>query len=125
MTAPRLLSLRLSDIVEAIDHIRSVLDGASPDDFERDWQRRWLVERGIEIISEASRHLPEELKDRHVVIPWRKVGASAMFFGTITNGLRLTFCGKWPGTICRRLRRFAARNSPLRSSASADYEDKL
>ena len=25
--------------------------------FEQNWEKRWLVERGIEIISEASRHL--------------------------------------------------------------------
>jgi uncharacterized protein with HEPN domain len=73
LTTQRILSPRLSDIVEAIDHIRGVLAGVSLEHFERDWQKRWLVERGIEIISEASRHLPEELKDRHPVIPWQKV----------------------------------------------------
>jgi uncharacterized protein with HEPN domain len=69
----RLTSPRLADIVEAIDHVRSVLSGLSLDDFEADWQKRWLVERGIEIVSEASRHLPDELKTRHSSIPWRKV----------------------------------------------------
>jgi len=39
---------RLSDIVEAI---RSVTEGLSLDAFEADWQKRWLVERGIEILS--------------------------------------------------------------------------
>ena len=34
---------------------------------------QWIVERGVEIISEASRHLDEDLKDRHPHIPWRKV----------------------------------------------------
>jgi uncharacterized protein with HEPN domain len=38
-----------------------------------DWQRRWLVERGVEIISEASRHLPDDLKARNREIPWQKV----------------------------------------------------
>ncbi|MDF2116939.1 DUF86 domain-containing protein [Roseiarcaceae bacterium H3SJ34-1] len=47
--------------------------GVSLDAFEADWQKRWLVERGIEIISEASRHLSDDLKDRHPEIPWRKV----------------------------------------------------
>ena len=41
--------------------------------FEADWQSRWLVERGIEIMSEASRHLTAELKTRHPDIPWQKV----------------------------------------------------
>ena len=32
-----------------------------------------IVERGIEIISEASRHLPLELQQRHLGIPWKQV----------------------------------------------------
>jgi uncharacterized protein with HEPN domain len=44
--------------------------------FGSDIRKRWLVERGIEIISEASRpsrHLGDELKARHPEIPWPKV----------------------------------------------------
>lgn len=32
-----------------------------------------MVERGVEIISEASRRLPDDLMDRNRDIPWRKV----------------------------------------------------
>lgn len=53
--------------------MRTVLDGVSLETFENDWQRRWLVERGVEIISEASRRLPDELKARRSEIPWQKV----------------------------------------------------
>lgn len=63
----------LSDIVEAIARVRSVLDGVSLEAFEGDWQRRWLVERGVEIVSEASRRLADDLKARHPEIPWQKV----------------------------------------------------
>jgi uncharacterized protein with HEPN domain len=65
--------LRLSDIVESIERIRSVLGDMPLDVFETDWQTQWLVERGVEIISEASRHLSDELKARHPSIPWGKV----------------------------------------------------
>ena len=41
--------------------------------FEADWEKQWLVERGVEIISEASRHLTDDLKSRHPGIPWQKV----------------------------------------------------
>ncbi len=63
----------LHDIVDAISHIHSEAEGVTLEVFEADWRRRWLVERGIEIISEASRHLPDDLKARHKQIPWRKV----------------------------------------------------
>ena len=64
---------RLTDIVEAIELIRSEMAGVTLQAFEPDKRKRWLVERGIEIISEASRHLSNELKARHPEIPWPKV----------------------------------------------------
>lgn len=64
---------RLLDIVEAIERIQSVVDGKSLEEFENHWQLQWLVVRGLEIVSEASRHLPESLKQRHGEIPRRKV----------------------------------------------------
>ncbi len=41
--------------------------------FEADRERQWLVERDVEIVSEASRRPPPELKSRHPEIPWQKV----------------------------------------------------
>jgi uncharacterized protein with HEPN domain len=70
---PRSLIPRLTDIIEAIERVNGVLAGVSLLAFEDDWQRRWLVERGVEIISEASSHLPDDLKARNPEIPWQKV----------------------------------------------------
>jgi uncharacterized protein with HEPN domain len=64
---------RLTDIVEAIELIRSEMAGVSLAAFEHDRRKRWLVERGIEIISEASRRLSVALKGRHPEIPWPTV----------------------------------------------------
>jgi uncharacterized protein with HEPN domain len=69
----RSLVPRLTDIIEAIERIHGVLKDTSLEAFENDWQRQWLVERGVEIISEASRHLTDDLKARHPEIPWQKV----------------------------------------------------
>jgi uncharacterized protein with HEPN domain len=71
--AVRSLIPRLTDIVEAIERIQGILGDLSLEVFESDWQRQWLVERGVEIISEASRHLTDELKARHPQVPWQKV----------------------------------------------------
>src|SRR5256885_10195179 len=71
----RSLAPRLTDIVEAIERIHGVLENISLEAFETDWQRQWLVERGIEIISEASRHLTGNMKASHPEIPWQKVAA--------------------------------------------------
>ncbi len=64
---------RLVDMIEAIERIQGIVEGVSLERFEADWQCQWLVTRGLEIVSEASRHLPEAMKERHAHIPWRKV----------------------------------------------------
>jgi uncharacterized protein with HEPN domain len=60
-------------MIEAMEHIGTVTAGITLGEFEHDWQKRWLVERGVEIISEASRHLGADLKARNPDIPWPKV----------------------------------------------------
>jgi len=99
---------RLADIVEAIELIEDEVGGVSMAAFAGDKRKRWLVERGLEIISEASRRLPDELKARHPTVPWRKVAG-------IGNVLRheyehLAYDVLWrvvadelpaPGAICR------------------------
>jgi uncharacterized protein with HEPN domain len=66
-------SPRLVDIVEAIELINAEMAEIALAAFEADKRKRWLVERGIEIISEASRHLGDELKARHPGIAWSKM----------------------------------------------------
>lgn len=65
----RSLAPRLVDILQAIERVRGVVAELTIDEFAADWERQWLVERGVEIISEASRHLPSDLKLRHPEIP--------------------------------------------------------
>ena len=64
---------RLTDIIEAVELIRSEMVGVTRQNLESDKRKRWLIERGIEVISEASRHLTDELKARHPEIPGSKV----------------------------------------------------
>jgi uncharacterized protein with HEPN domain len=64
---------RLTDIVDAIELLAAEMDGVTLHALEADRRKRWLVERGIEIISEASRHLPPDLKGRHVHMPWQQI----------------------------------------------------
>jgi uncharacterized protein with HEPN domain len=49
----------------------------SVDDLVGDLKTRYAVERALEIISEASRRLPEDLRKRHPQIDWRALAGLA------------------------------------------------
>jgi uncharacterized protein with HEPN domain len=63
----------LEDIAEAIALIERYLRGRKRADLDVDPMLRQAIERNIEIISEASRRLPDAWKTRHPAVPWRKV----------------------------------------------------
>ena len=63
----------LDDILDAIQWILRMTEGKSLADYRKDRPLRDAVERNIERLSEASRHIPSELKDRHPTLPWRQI----------------------------------------------------
>lgn len=70
----------LSDIAHNIKLARSFVAALSFDDFRRDQRTVYAVTRCLEIISEASRKLPIELKARYPNIPWQDVaGAGSVY----------------------------------------------
>jgi uncharacterized protein with HEPN domain len=64
---------RLDDMAGEIAAIEAALAGIGFDDFASNWLLRSAVERGIERISEASRHIDPALLAQHPDIPWRRV----------------------------------------------------
>jgi len=64
---------RLRDIVDAIDQIDLLLEGKDFSDLLQDRAMKAAFERFLEITSEASRHVPTELKTEAPQIPWHLV----------------------------------------------------
>jgi uncharacterized protein with HEPN domain len=64
---------RLDDIIEAIDGIIATAEGLTYDDYFDSWQAQRAVERGVEIISEATRHLPGPWLAKYPEIPWPEI----------------------------------------------------
>lgn len=64
---------RLGDILTAIASLREGLATATLERVESEIGLRWILERGVEIISEASRHIPDELRAEHAGIEWRRI----------------------------------------------------
>lgn len=70
---PREIRHAIDDILEALNRVDQVSQGKTLADFEASWQLQYLVQRAIEIISEASRAIPDDLKALRPEIPWNSV----------------------------------------------------
>lgn len=71
----RSIRARIDDMLEAISTVDDLIGGLEFDTYASlglRGQRRG-VERCIEIVSEASRHIPDVMKAAHPQIPWRHV----------------------------------------------------
>ena len=67
---------RLRDIMDNIDGIQEFTGSMDRDDFAADRKTLYAVVRALEIISEATRRLPAELKERHPDVDWVAVAAA-------------------------------------------------
>ena len=75
----RSVLLRLTDIDDAIRGIAAATGGIDFEAFNEDWTVQRAVEHGLEIISEASRHIPEDLRALTPDVPWRQIAAIGNF----------------------------------------------
>ena len=66
--------LRLRHILGASGNVEQLVANATVDDFAADVVKVAALERFLEIVSEASRHIPDALKESHgSAIPWRNI----------------------------------------------------
>ncbi len=72
---PKKLRPILTDILAAIDGIEQATAGIAYGDFERSWVLRHAVQRGIEIVSEAVRRIPDDRLAQNPDIPWPSIKA--------------------------------------------------
>lgn len=65
--------LFLRDILEAMEAIESFVEGMDYEDFVENDLVSSAVIRKFEIIGEATKRVPEEIKERYPEIPWRRM----------------------------------------------------
>lgn len=75
----RNLLVVLTEITDALDGIASATADKSFAQFEADWLLRHGVQRGIEIVSEAVRHLPDSVLAGRPDLPWPQIRAAGNF----------------------------------------------
>ncbi len=97
----RAYKLYLSDIVAAMDSIERFVEGMTSEQFQQDDKTASAVIRKFEIIGEASRNIPEEVKLRHPDVPWKEMAGMRdrlihAYFGIDYNLVWLTIKNRVP-----------------------------
>jgi uncharacterized protein with HEPN domain len=94
----------LRDILHHIDLAANFSAGFNRVSFTHDIKTVYAVTRCLEIISEASRRLPNDVKARHPAIGWRQIAGAGNVYRHDYETSRLNLFGKpWNG----RYRRYA------------------
>ena len=71
----RSIAIRLRDMLLSIEGAMEIVDGVDLERYRKSFRIRMAIERCVEVVSEASRHVPEEMRARHPDIPWPEVRA--------------------------------------------------
>jgi uncharacterized protein with HEPN domain len=69
----RSVRIRLIDIREEIAGIRSLTKNATAESFGTDWAMKRAVQHAPLIISEATRYIPDDLKNVRPEVPWKDI----------------------------------------------------
>jgi len=64
-------TLYLKDILEAMEAIEKFVRGVDLETFKKDDMRSSAVIRKFEIIGEATKNIPEDIKQKYHQVPWK------------------------------------------------------
>jgi len=71
MSSPRSYVDYLNDILEAMTKVEEFIAGMDFEGFRTDDKTIYAVIRGLEIIEEATKKIPTEVREKHPEVPWR------------------------------------------------------
>ena len=63
----------LQDIIDNIAIARQFVTGQTFEGFETDTRTIYAVTRAIEIVGEAAKNVPDDLRNRYPSVPWRSI----------------------------------------------------
>ncbi len=65
--------LYLKDILSAMDSIEAFVEGMSFEEFHADDKTASAVIRKFEIIGEATKNIPDEIRQQYPTVPWKEM----------------------------------------------------
>jgi uncharacterized protein with HEPN domain len=63
----------IEDILDAMDKAETMLTGVSFEDFVADFRINFVVVRALEIVGEATKRLPQSLRQQYPHLPWQQM----------------------------------------------------
>lgn len=73
MTHDRLISDYLDDIIDTIDKVELFIQGMDFEQFAKDDKTVFAVIRAFEIIGEATKNIPQPIKNKYSSVPWKEM----------------------------------------------------
>jgi uncharacterized protein with HEPN domain len=61
----------IQDILEAMDNAITFIENMSYEEFAQDTKTIYAVIRAIEVIGEATKNIPDEIRKKYPEIPWK------------------------------------------------------
>ena len=61
----------IEDILDAMEKADTLLEGVDYEQFESDFRINYAVVRALEIVGEATKRLPDDLRQKYSEIPWK------------------------------------------------------
>ena len=79
--------LYVVDILRYAEFARSFSEGVSRIEFESNFEKQFAVIRALEVIGEAAKNVPSEVRDLSPATPWRRIAGMRdklihQYFGT-------------------------------------------
>jgi uncharacterized protein with HEPN domain len=68
--------LTLRQILEVCDKAVELRNATTWEEFRGDWRKQMLGERLVEVLGEAVKRLPDDLRNRHPHLPWKKIAGT-------------------------------------------------
>src|SRR5665213_2859074 len=75
MSAPD-AELTLQQIIEVCEKAIEFRNSVKWKEFRDDWRKQMLGERLVEVLGEAVKRLPDDLRNRHSQLPWKKIAGT-------------------------------------------------
>ena len=73
MPEKRNIKLFFMDILESIENIKEYTQNMNYSDFKTDKKTRDAVVRNLEVIGEAAKSMPDEIKNKYSQVNWRAI----------------------------------------------------